>query len=87
MIDLSKEKLKLDYPCNWQYKLVGLSEEKIKNAAKDVFCDRVHKVTPSKVSKKGKFKSFTVDIIVHNEDDRLELFNKLQAHDDIKIVI
>ena len=87
MIDLSKEKLELDYPCNWQYKLVGFGEEEIMGAAKEVFGERPFSLTPSKVSKKGKFKSFTVDIIVHNEDDRLELFTILQAHCDIKMVI
>ena len=30
MIDLNKEKLELNYPCNWEYKLVVLEHINIK---------------------------------------------------------
>ena len=54
MIDLSKEKLELDYPCSWEYKLVVLEHINIKMTVKDVILEREHKVVESKVSAKGK---------------------------------
>jgi putative lipoic acid-binding regulatory protein len=40
-----------------------------------------------KVSAKGKFKSYTLSMLVHNEDDRKEIFRMLGQHSDIKMVL
>jgi uncharacterized protein len=87
MIDLSKEKLELDYPCNWTYKLVVKEQINIKTTVKDVVLKREHVVKESKTSAKGKFKSYTLELLVHNEDDRKTLFEILGKHDDIKMVL
>ena len=87
MIDLSKEKLELNYPCNWEYKLVVLEHINIKMTVKEIILNREHKVKESKVSAKGKFKSYTLELLVHNEDDRKELFKQLGKHENIKMVL
>ncbi len=87
MIDLSKEKLELDYPCNWIYKLVVLETISIKTTVKEVVLKREHTIKESNVSKKGKFKSYTLELLVHNEDDRKELYKILGEHNDIKMVL
>ena len=87
MIDLSKERLELNYPCNWEYKLVVLEHINIKMTVKEIILNREHKVKESKVSAKGKFKSYTLELLVHNEDDRKELFKQLGAHKNIKMVL
>lgn len=87
MIDLSKEKLELDYPCNWEYKLIVLEHINIKTTVTEVISNREHKVKESKVSSKGKYKSYTLEMLVHNEDDRKEIFKLLGEHSDIKMII
>ena len=87
MIDLSKERLELNYPCNWEYKLVVLEHINIKMTVKEIILNREHKVKESKVSAKGKFKSYTLELLVHNEDDRKELFKQLGEHENIKMVL
>lgn len=87
MIDLSKERLELNYPCNWEYKLVVLEHINIKMTVKEIISNREHKVKESKVSAKGKFKSYTLKLLVHNEDDRKELFKQLGEHENIKMVL
>lgn len=87
MIDLSKEKLNLDYPCNWIYKLVVLEHINIKTTVKEVILEREHKVSESKVSSKGKYKSYTLELLVHNEDDRKILYELLSKHSDIKMIV
>ncbi|MAD42988.1 MAG: DUF493 domain-containing protein [Arcobacter sp.] len=87
MIDLSKEKLELDYPCNWTYKLVVKEQINIKTTVKEVVLKREHSIVESKTSKKGKFKSYTLELLVHNEDDRKTLFEVLGQHDNIKMVL
>jgi len=87
MIDLSQHKLELDYPCNWTYKLVIRQEENIKKIIKEVLDEREHGVKPSKTSKAGKFKSYTLDLIVENEEDRKDLYQLLGDHEHIKMVV
>ena len=87
MIDLSKEKLELNYPCTWTYKLVVKEQINIKSTVKEVVLQREHTVKESKTSGKGKFKSYTLELLVHNEDDRKTLFSVLGEHNDIKMVL
>ncbi|AXX96364.1 MULTISPECIES: HP0495 family protein [Arcobacter] len=87
MIDLSKEKLELDYPCNWEYKLIVLEHINIKTTVTEVISNREHKVKESKVSSKGKYKSYTLEMLVHNEDDRKEIYKMLGDHSHIKMVL
>ena len=87
MIDLSKEKLELNYPCDWEYKVVGHDQEMIECALKSLFDDRDYKIELSNVSSKGKFKSFCLNLLVHSEDDRVEIYKQLKDHCDIKYVL
>ena len=87
MIDLNEHKLELDYPCNWKYKLVIRHEQNIKKIIKEVLEDREHGVKPSKVSKEGKFKSYTLELLVHNDEDRKALYQVLGDHEHIKMVV
>jgi len=87
VIDLNKEKLQLDYPCNWKYKIVLLETICAKTVTKEIFEEREHSLEESNVSKKGKFKSYTIEIEVHNEEDRKELYQLLGNHSDIKMVL
>lgn len=87
MVDLSNEKLELNYPCSWIYKIVILETSNANKITKEVFGERDHRVKASKTSKKGKFKSFTIDMIVHNEDDRKALYELLGKHKQIKMVL
>ena len=87
MIDLSKEKLELNYPCSWEYKIVVLEHIDIHITVKEVVSSREHKVKTSKVSSKGKYKSYTLELLVHNEDDRKEIYKMLGDHSNIKMVL
>ena len=87
MIDLSKEKLVLEYPCSWEYKLVVLEHIDIHFTVKEVVSSREHKVKESKVSSKGKYKSYSLELLVHNEDDRKEIYKMLGDHSNIKMVL
>lgn len=87
MVDLSQHKLELDYPCNWIYKVVVLESTNIKEVIQEVILEREHNVKESNVSTKGKFKSYTLDLIVHNDDDRKTIYELLGKHSSIKMVL
>ncbi len=87
MIDLSKEKLELNYPCNWVYKVIGLSQKDVKSAIDDILEKREYKLKASKTSSKGKFQSFNLELLVHNDDDRTTIYEMLGKHAKIKMVL
>ena len=87
IINDNEQKLKLEYPLTWSYKLISLSEEKIKQVIHEVIIDREHKIEHSKASKTGKYISMNLDLLVHNEEDRNFIFQALKAHQHIKMVL
>jgi putative lipoic acid-binding regulatory protein len=87
MIDLNNHKLKLDYPCSWSYKIVLLQEHNANAIARNVLNDREYKVSKSKVSSKGKFKSYNIDLMVHSDEDRTNLHKFFGEHKNVKMVV
>jgi len=87
MIDLNNHKLELTYPCTWCYKIVILDEHNANAIAKNILQTREHKVTKSKVSSKGKFKSYNIDLTVTSDEDRTSLHMQFHKHENIKMVI
>lgn len=87
MVDLSKHKLELDYPCSWVYKVVVLESVNITEVVREILIEREHKLVESRASSKGKFKSYTLDLLVHNEDDRKTIYELLGKHSSIKMVL
>ena len=87
MIDLNNHKLELEYPCTWCYKIVIKNEHNGNKIAKNVFDIREHKVTKSKTSSTGKFKSYNIETTVHNDEDRNNIHKLLTEHKNIKMVV
>jgi putative lipoic acid-binding regulatory protein len=87
MVDLNEHKLELDYPCDWTYKIVIRAEQNIKDIIKDILDERDHGIKPSKQSSKGKFTSHTLEMEVHSEDDRKNIYKLLGDHKHIKMVV
>lgn len=83
---LQDKKLQIEYPCSWEYKIIAECEIKLKSAVFEIV-DIEYKLTDSKTSSKGKYKSFNLSLIVQSEIDRIELFEKLKSHQDIKYVL
>ncbi len=83
----SQKKLKLEYPCNWTYKVIGQEREVLEQAVRDVICERSHSLKHSNQSCSGKYLSMNLDLLVHNEDDRNFIYEALKAHQNIKMVL
>ena len=87
MVNLNDHKLKLDYPCSWEYRLVIKQEINIKIILDETLGQRDHKVNISNKSSNGKFTSHKVQLLVHNDDDREELHKIFHAHKDVKMIV
>jgi len=87
IINDSKEKLELEYPCSWAYKLIASEKKALQKAIHDVIQEREHKLVHSNKSKSGKYISMNLELLVHNEDDRNFIYEALKAHSNIKMVL
>jgi putative lipoic acid-binding regulatory protein len=81
------EKLELEYPCNWCYKVVGEEREKLETAIREVVLEREHSVSHSNTSRSGKYISLNLELLVHNEEDRQFIYEALKAHQNIRMVL
>jgi uncharacterized protein len=87
MMDSDKNKPEIEYPCTWGYKVIGSDVDEILSAVQDSALGLDYSVTPSNVSKTGKYFSFNIEMEVPNEVVRDLVFENLQKNDSIKFVL
>jgi len=85
--NLTCQKLELNYPCVWKYKLIIKSDANIQTIIKQTISNRKHKGLTTNKSSKGKFVSYLVETQVQDEEDRLNLHRIFSNHKDIKMII
>jgi putative lipoic acid-binding regulatory protein len=83
-----EQKVKIDYPTDWKYKLIALEKKHIQDVVKDALDDdKKHKLEISNKSKTGKFISMTLSLQVVSEEERIYLFKKFESSEHIKYVL
>ncbi|MCK9338230.1 MAG: DUF493 domain-containing protein [Arcobacteraceae bacterium] len=80
------KKVEIEYPCTWEYRLITYSKDHLMVAVEECI-KKEYSLKPSKSSKGGKYESFSLELLVHNEDERVELFHMLKSHENIKMVL
>ena len=78
---------KIEYPCAWQYKLIGMNSDDIKQAVREIIAEHNHTLAHSNTSSSGKYISLSLDLEVHSEEHRDHFFMRLREHIAIKFVI
>jgi uncharacterized protein len=87
MTEFEGNKPEIEYPCNWGYKVIGSDVDEILSAIEDSALGLKYSITPSNVSKTGKYYSFNIEMEVPNEVVRDLVFEKLQKSEHIKFVL
>jgi putative lipoic acid-binding regulatory protein len=85
--DFSGEKLRLIYPCQWGYKVIGSGQEKLRRAIAEVLREQIYTVSLSNRSKTGKYCCLNLETEVHSEENRTQIYTALQNHPAIRIVL
>ena len=80
-------KAKIDYPCVWQYKVIGMKREAMLAAISEHLGDAPYSLADSRVSSGGKYISLTLELTVDSDYNRLRLYQVLGDHPDIKVVL
>lgn len=81
------KKPQIDYPCKWPYKIIGGDIEKMISAVEEVLVDLEYELTPSNISRKGKYFSLNIVVVVPSEIIRDLIFQNLMKHSVIKFVM
>ena len=80
-------KLELQYPCQWQYKAIGHDREMLKLSIETLFKGYRCEIRYSNSSKTGKYHSYSIDMQVASEEERVGLFQALKSDPQVKMVI
>ncbi len=84
---LTQRKPDINYPCQWEYKVIGTDEQKLRAVILAACTPVVPTITLSNVSKKGTYFSLNAVLQVEDEEMRLRIFTYLKNSPDVKIVI
>ena len=83
----NQKKPEIDYPCLWEYKVIGENQDLTKEALRTACSPKEPTITYSHTSSGGKYHSFSATVHVEDEKSRVSIFEKLHHHTAIKMVI
>lgn len=81
------EKPKIDYPCPWLFKVIGVDREAVAAAIAGVVGDAGHLLHYAHTSSGGKYHSFNLELIVESEAHRDRLYRELATCAVIRVVL
>jgi putative lipoic acid-binding regulatory protein len=80
-------KPKIEYPTKWGYKIIGRDVDEMLSAIEESIEGLEYEVTPSNVSRNEKYYSLNLKVLVPSELIRDILFEKLDKHPSVIMVI
>lgn len=80
-------KVKIDYPCLWQYKVIATDGLEIRRIVEEHLGDAPYSLNASNKSSGGKYVSMNLELTVYSDFHRLRLYEVLTAHPAVKVVI
>jgi len=80
----SRDKPKLEYPCEWEYRVIGDSAEALRGAVSELL--GAFEYALENGNRKGKWLSLSVKLTVKSEEERDELHRRLNAHPAVRMV-
>ena len=84
---MDEGELEIEYPCRWEYRLIGKSEAQLRAAAAGALGEAQHELRPSKKSGAGTYVSMSLQVDVCDEAQRKHFFARLSAHADVLYVL
>jgi putative lipoic acid-binding regulatory protein len=79
--------LKIEYPCEWEYRIIGTSEELMRKAVIEIIGSKEYELLFSNKSKAGKYVSLILKTVVVSEEERKNIYLSLRKSAAIRSVI
>ncbi len=80
-------KAKINYPCVWQYKIIGTDQAVIRAVAAEYLGDTPYSLSTSRTSGNGRYISMALEVTVKNERQRLRLYQTFADHPAVRLVL
>lgn len=87
ILDSNSKKPDIEYPCNWDYKIIGTDVDQMISVIEKTVAGMEYNISSSNVSSKGKYFSLNLKVFVTSEAIRNIIFEKLESSDYVKMVI
>ena len=81
-----QEKPLIEYPCEWQYQIIGPNEEQIRAAVAEIVT-APFTLTATQTSKTGKYHSLRLLTTVASEEVRTSIYLALSQHPSVTVVM
>lgn len=80
-------KAEIDYPCVWQYKIIGTDQQVLQAVVAEHLSDSPYSLSASKKSSAGRYLSMNLELTVNSDEQRQSLYRALSAHPAVKAVL
>jgi len=87
MPDIDSKNPVMEYPCRWTYKIIGSDSRETKEAIEKIVEGQDYTITPSNISKTGRYHSLNLEVLVDDEGHRTGIYDKLRNHPAVKMVL
>lgn len=77
----------IEYPCQWQYRLIGEDRAAIMAAIDQAVDVRLCVISEGNTSSGGRYLSLNLELTVSSEAERLRLYQLFSDHPAIRVVI
>jgi len=85
--DKTQDRPKIEYPTNWEFKLIGRDKDKLLASIKEAMGEKEHLCSLGNTSKTGKFRTYNASCIVDSEEERNRIFKYFEEHNAVDMVI
>ena len=86
MNEENDKKPEIEYPCEWSYRIIGDDIKKMVEAVENAVEGMEYDLQASNISKKGNYYSINLKVMVDNEVVRNIVYEKIEKHENVKIV-
>ncbi len=87
LLNNCKQKVELEYPCSWVYKIIGREQEELRAAIAEIVQARECLVTLSNSSSGGKYLCLDVELVVVSAEDREAQYRAFKGHASVVMVL
>lgn len=87
MTSLNKGPVRISYPCQWLYKVIGCDREKMHRALLAIIGEGACQISLSRTSGSGRYHCLNLEVTVRSEEERNSLYTAIKAHPEVRLVL
>ena len=84
---LAGQTAQIDYPCVWQYKLIGTDGEAMRAAVSALLGDAPYSFSESRRSSAGNYLSINLEVTIESNEQRQAVYQHLAGHPAVKLLL